>query len=593
MTAKGVLLMTVMLLVMYSCKKEIFKLSTTSDVNITGYLEENPEQYSMLLQILEKSKTQGYLGAYGTYTLFAPTNAAIQTWLTENGKNSVADIADEDLLNFVKYHVIKDTVSTVRFADGKIRTPTLFGEYLYTDVSNGLYRVNKSATISKSNIVCGNGIIQSIDRVLVPPTKSLAQLIESKADRYSIFLEALKTTGFYDTLSYQRGDNVTPQKRFQTVIVQSDSLYATMGINSYQDLADKYSTKNDPQNHADSLWLYIAYHISNGANFVQDIGSAQSIYTLAPGEIVSTKLVNTQVLLNEAEFNGVLEPGAPLIRSYSDMQASNGVLHEARDNFYIKVRKQVPVYFDLADSPEMIAALGSAYHNAGLEIMTNGASIASSVIFEDPTKSQGSSYDYAPTPDARRPRANGDMLNLSFCNSSAARQKYVEFKTPYLVKGRYKVWLCYIQFNYGAHLQASYDPGTDHEQILPNIAYTTTDLGGLGISSTDLAGPNSDNLLLAQGYKRYMALKSETSRNGASGNKDANGNNGVSNVGRLMGVINVETTDRHIIRLTAIGEGRCATKNTWLDMLHFIPVDDNEQNYPRFSAKPGEIFDRP
>jgi uncharacterized surface protein with fasciclin (FAS1) repeats len=590
-TTKGVFIMAAIMLVIYSCKKEIFKLSTTSDVNITGYLEENPE-YSMLLEIMAKSKTQGYLGAYGTYTLFAPTNTAIQAWLTENGKTSVNDFSDEELLKFIKYHVIKDTVSTVRFTDGKIKTPTLFGEYLYTDVVNGTYRINKQALISKSNILCGNGVIQAIDKVLVPPAKNLAELVESNPN-YSIFTEALKRTGFYDTLSYQRGQDIATEKRFQTVIVQSDSLYHTMGINNYDDLAAKYSTKNDPQNHADSLWLYMAYHITNDGKFLQDIASSPSLYTLAPKEIISTKLDTTKVLLNEAVFNGILEPGAEIIRSKSDNLASNGVMHEAKDNFYIKVRKQVPVYFDLADSPELIAGLGAAYHNSNKELMVDGASIASSVIFEDPTKSQGSKYDYWNGFDAKRPRANGDYLNLSMCNANSARQKYIEFKTPYLVKGRYKVWICYVQFNYGAHLQTSYDPGTPQEQILPNIAYTNLDLGASGVNKNDMAQPNADNLMLAQGYKRYMATTAEYSANGVRGLKPLSGNDAVPNVGRLAGIINVETTDRHIIRLTAIGEGRCATNNTWVDMIQFIPADDTEQNYPRFHVTPGELFYRP
>jgi uncharacterized surface protein with fasciclin (FAS1) repeats len=591
----GLIMLVVAALLAYSCKKELFKISTTNDVNITGYLEQNPDTYSMLLQILEKSKTQGYLGAYGTYTLFAPTNSAIQNWLKEQGKSSINDFSDEDLLNFVKYHVVKDTVSTVRFSDGKIKTPTLFGEFLYTDVANGTYRVNKEAFISKMNILCGNGIIQSIDKVLVPPAKNLAELIESNG-RYTIFTAALKATGFYDTLKYQRGEDIATEKRFQTVIAQSDSLYNTLEIYDLDDLIDKYSNTNSPKNHNDSLWLYMAYHIMNDGKFLEDIAGSSSLYTLAPKEIISTSLDVTRILLNETVFNGIKEPGAEINRDKSDNLAVNGVMHEAKDNFYIKVRQQVPVYFDVTSSPELIAALGSAYGNATRPLVVNGKSITSSIIFEDPAKTQSNNYDFWSALEAKRPRANGDYLNLSTCNANAARQKFVDIKTPYLVKGRYKVWVCYVQNNNGSHFQTTYDPGTPQQQILPNIVYCSSTLtAGSGLDNTTIGGPNADNLMLVQGYKRYMATTAETNANGVRGLKPVSGGDAGLNVGRLAGIINVETTDRHIIRLTAVGDGgnRCSSNTTWIDMIHFIPADDNEQIYPRFHVTPGELFYRP
>ena len=115
-------------------KKNIYKQTTSDEVNITGYLEQHADTYSLLLEALEKVKASGYLGAYGTYTLFAPTNDAVKKWMAENGKTSISEFQDADLMQFVKYHIVRDTVGSLRFTDGKIKSPTLFGEYLYTDV---------------------------------------------------------------------------------------------------------------------------------------------------------------------------------------------------------------------------------------------------------------------------------------------------------------------------------------------------------------------------------------------------------------------------------------------------------------------------
>ncbi|WP_018628794.1 fasciclin domain-containing protein [Niabella aurantiaca] len=575
-----------------SCNKQVFRETTTDEVNITGYLDEHPESYSLLSEILIRARASGYLGAYGTYTLFAPDNEAITKWVAANGKASLDDFRDAELDSFVRYHVIRDTVGSLRFTDGKIKTPTLFGEFLYTDVANGVFRVNKRAQIIRSNIRCGNGIIHAINEALTPPRQSLAELIAGNP-RYTIFAEALRATGFYDTLYYKRGTEVPAEKRFQTAIVESDSVFQAAGIMNFEDLKQRFSKTGDPKNHSDSLWLYVAYHLSNSGNYLEDIASLSSLYTLAPKEILSTKLAGTRVLLNDDVFNGVYEPGAELNRVESDVTAVNGVLHESLQMFAIKVRQQVPVYFDLATSPELLTGLGAAYRNKSTPLVVNGESIASSISYEkmDVITIGSNTYNFSASLETKRPYANGDMLGLQMCSNNANRVKYVDFKTPYLVKGRYKVWVCYAQNGNGPQLQVIFNPGRTDEQTLPNIVFLNQSLSASGVSN--LADPNADNLMLAQGYKRYMATTGDYNANGVTGGiKPKTGSEASLNVGRLAGVINVETTDRHTVRLLAIG-GTCKSNAIYLDMVHFIPADDPEQIYPRFHQLPGELFYRP
>jgi uncharacterized surface protein with fasciclin (FAS1) repeats len=506
------------------------------------------------------------------------------------------DFSDGELLDFVKYHVVRDTVNTLRFTDGKVKTPTLFGEFLYTDVQDGIFRVNKNAMITTSNIACGNGWIHAIDHVLIPPPLSLAELAEANPD-YSIFSEALRATGFYDTLYYERGMEVPADKRFQTLIVESNAVFQAQGIASFAQLKDKYSQTGDPTSPADSLWLFVAYHISNDGLFLEDVIAASSLYTLAPKEIISTKYLENKILLNDDEFNGVYEPGAELVRVKSDVQASNGVLHESNQTISIKVRQQVPIYFDVASSPELRAALGGAYLNANgfMELVANGVPIANSVRFDrhDYLTMANNVYRYHGSFEDRRPYANGDLLDLSIGPGSANRVTWIELKTPYLVKGRYKVWICYAQNGNGTQMQVTFNPGKTDEQILPNIIFFNQTLTASGISTADMGQPTADNLMLAQGYKRYMATVNDYNPNGYVGTKNMSGTYSDVNVGRLAGIIEVETTDRHTIRLEGLGDSWGQNYNTYLDMIHFIPADDVEQVYPRFYPKAGELFYRP
>src|SRR4051794_39997192 len=112
----SVLLMGIVLL--FSCKREHLTMTTTSDVNITGYFQDHPDQFSEFQKILEKSGTASFLGAYGKYTVFAPTNDAIKTYLQSIGKSSVEQVDANALKDLVRFHTILDTISTVLFKDG-------------------------------------------------------------------------------------------------------------------------------------------------------------------------------------------------------------------------------------------------------------------------------------------------------------------------------------------------------------------------------------------------------------------------------------------------------------------------------------------
>jgi len=103
----------------------------------------------------------------------------------------------------VKLHLIQDTINTSSFTDGKLPQVTMLGQYLVTGVSNqsgvSSYTVNRQALVLQPNISLSNGIVHSIDHVLKAATKTVAQTIETNPE-FSIFTQALKETGYYDSL---------------------------------------------------------------------------------------------------------------------------------------------------------------------------------------------------------------------------------------------------------------------------------------------------------------------------------------------------------------------------------------------------------
>ena len=62
----------------WGCKKESVVVNTTDAVNMSSYFKKHPETFSELSKILDITGTADFLNAYGTYTIFAPTNDAIK-----------------------------------------------------------------------------------------------------------------------------------------------------------------------------------------------------------------------------------------------------------------------------------------------------------------------------------------------------------------------------------------------------------------------------------------------------------------------------------------------------------------------------------
>jgi uncharacterized surface protein with fasciclin (FAS1) repeats/plastocyanin len=116
---------------------------------------------------------QTVLANGGPYTVFAPDDAAFETFGNETLAGLLNDTAMLDTL--LMYHIVEgnhtaeDIAATANNTTGNETTlSTLTGDTLSIDVVNGTLMV-ENATVVASDIMADNGIIHVIDRVLVPP----------------------------------------------------------------------------------------------------------------------------------------------------------------------------------------------------------------------------------------------------------------------------------------------------------------------------------------------------------------------------------------------------------------------------------------
>lgn len=557
---------------MFSCKKIDIVTATTEDVNIYDYLVKNGDKYSDFAKMIEKAGYADFLNAYGSYTVFAPTNDGIKAYLQETGKTSIDAFTVPEIQNIVKLHLIQDTIQTGSFTDGKLPLVTMLGQYLITGVTNingtSSYTVNRQALLLQPNITLSNGIVHAIDHVLKAATKTVAQTIEANPD-YSIFTQALKETGYYDSLNIVNNPDTT--RRFLTAIAETNKALADSGIASYAALKTKYSNTGNPKNQNDSLHLYVAYHISTDARYLADIVSSTSIPTLAPLEVITPKLDGQQVLLNDVIFNGNHEPGVELDRTNSDITSNNGVVHQAKAHYTVKIRVPVRVDFEPSDQPELrkIPSVFRKATTATAITSTGGGVCYSRGTFADITTFSNSSTTsyvcYCAMPTTSTTYYGWWTDYLRFGEGTTSRNLWAEFRTPLLVKGRYKVWVCYYRGR-----------ASTNNPAFPN----RVDFDGQPMQRTfdfsEQKPVGTVSELEALGYKQYTEAPTDNST------PDRN------NVARLVGTVDVKTTDRHTVRITFAHPTSTGQELNWLDMIQFIPINDNQLR-PIF-ARDGRII---
>jgi len=122
-------------------------------------------QFSTLVSLVKKAGLVGTLSGKTNYTVFAPTNAAFDK-VPKKTLNELA--ADKAMLKKVLlYHVLPGKVpaskvlkmDSAKTAEGSKVTFSVRGKNAF---------VNESK-ITKTDIRCSNGIIHSINAVLLPP----------------------------------------------------------------------------------------------------------------------------------------------------------------------------------------------------------------------------------------------------------------------------------------------------------------------------------------------------------------------------------------------------------------------------------------
>lgn len=126
------------------------------------------KDHTTLVAAVQAADLVNALSNNGPFTVFAPTNAAfdalpagtVDGLLKPENKNKLADI--------LQYHVFVGVLTTDRLQDGQV-LGMVDGSNATIHIKDGKYMINDAVIVA--SVSASNGIVQVIDKVLLPSTK--------------------------------------------------------------------------------------------------------------------------------------------------------------------------------------------------------------------------------------------------------------------------------------------------------------------------------------------------------------------------------------------------------------------------------------
>ncbi len=236
----------------------------------------------------------------GTFTVFAPDNAAFAaSGLNEAAINS---LPVADLTNILLYHAVGAVVpSTAVPASDTVNT--LLTTNLYASKNaNGVFM--NGISVKAADVKAANGVIHVVSKVLIPPTKTIAELVSGDND-LELLLAAVVRAGLAGAVS-------TDGK--YTVFAPTDAAFTSAGF------PDVASINAAPVAAVASI---VKAHIFGTNVFASDLINGQKVATLESGKSL---LVGTTP--PSVKIDGSSNPVSNIILSGVNITATNGVIHK-------------------------------------------------------------------------------------------------------------------------------------------------------------------------------------------------------------------------------------------------------------------------
>lgn len=292
-------LLSLIIVGLTSCSNDDDGYSTPEEpqsTTITALASES-EDFTTLVAALQRAGLDTTLDAEGSFTVFAPTNAAFSNFLSDNNFSTLEEIPVEILTQVLLNHVIAGEAFSSSLTTGygsTLATNSSTGANLsiYINTTSGV-NLNGVSNVEIADIDASNGVIHVVDAVIGLPNivdhaianAGLSNLVDAlTADGNTTFTSLLSTPGDF------------------TVFAPTNDAFSSFG------------TENDINN-------VLANHVIPGVTAISTSLSNSYVSTAATLNGTTTPLsmyINTD--------NGVILNGTSAVVA-ADVVASNGVIH--------------------------------------------------------------------------------------------------------------------------------------------------------------------------------------------------------------------------------------------------------------------------
>jgi uncharacterized surface protein with fasciclin (FAS1) repeats len=489
---------SLLLLVVLACEdpflNQTYIEKTDADLELSNasFLKKNASEFSLWIDLLKYADMYNALNdAATTSTVFAPNNEAMEAFLAWKGVSRVSELDPSYARYVAQVHILPYNLNESSFITyvetGTIPIPTVFGSYLTTsygslntdvdDRYRDTVRVQDSLTIYLNNqakVVAlakttANGQVYTLGGVIRPLSETILDVLKPYKE-YDLFIEAAEKTGYADTVAMYAdtvynldGSQSVNDIRF-TCLAVPDAVFQAAGINSIDQLVAYLGAGSDFTHPDNALNRYIAYH------FLGNSYSRQQLFTFQEeGQVVlfDTKLSSQVITVEHKNGQDLINGVATIVRS--GIKARNGLIHKV--NHLLPVFEPDPVtvrwdFCNYADIQSFVNAygatknLGELFSNAltNKEYQVdlsldqregNNGTISAFTYQANTSKTPYGTWrkvgffkcSYVSTALKEENKYGAYMDNLLTLNLGYAG--WVNFKTPTIVKGKYKVVIHY------------------------------------------------------------------------------------------------------------------------------------------------------
>lgn len=286
---------------MFSCSDDD---STSSSISSISDVASRNSDLSILVEALERTDLLDVLDQNGSYTVFAPTNNAFNTFLADNNFSSLDAVPVDALREVLLNHVVVGANLASNLRTGYVKTlgkgsaSSTNTLSMFINTSDGV-RLNGVSSVIIANIGASNGVIHVVDAVIGLPTIVTHALANPN---FSTLVGALTSNGQPDFVGILSGTASSPF----TVFAPSNDSFAAFETQNPGVLGSLTAAQ---------LTSVLSYHVVAGANVLSNAIPSGPITTFETGTFTITGTTITDEAMRQTNIVAV------------DVQAANGVIH--------------------------------------------------------------------------------------------------------------------------------------------------------------------------------------------------------------------------------------------------------------------------